>query len=84
MPYYDVHIYAIVRVKVACVEADSPQAAAHQTESSVDLHGLVVAGRAEYADDVEGLLVDALDEAGRRIDGQSVFLDPRRGDVPDD
>ena len=82
MPHYDVHIYAITRVKVARVEADSPQAAAREAERSVDLHQLVAASRAEYAEDIEGFLVDALAEDGRRIDGQSVTLDPKKGEVP--
>lgn len=75
MPHYDVHIYAIAHVKVGGVEADSPKAAASRAEQSVDLHVLLAAGQAEYAEDIEGFLVDALDEAGQRIDGQSVFLD---------
>jgi hypothetical protein len=28
-----------------------------------------------YADEIEGFLVDALDEAGERMEGQSVFFD---------
>jgi hypothetical protein len=81
MPNYDVHIYVITRVKVGGVEADSPKAAASREEQSVDLHVLLAAGQAEYAEDIEGFLVDALDEAGQRIDGQSVFLDPKKGEA---
>ena len=75
MPRFDVHIYAIARLKVAGVEADSSQDAARNAEDLVDLHQAVAAGEAEYADDIEGFLVDPLDESGQRIEGKSVYCD---------
>ena len=74
MPKYDVHIYAIARLKVADIDADSPQDAAQKAEQRVDLHHAIANREAEYADDIEGFLVDVLDEAGQRIQGQSVFF----------
>jgi hypothetical protein len=75
MPRFDVHLYVIARLKVASVEADSPQDAARKAEHLVDLHQAVSAGDAEYADGIEGFLVDLLDEAGQRIEGHSVYCD---------
>jgi len=77
MPYFDVHVYAIARLKVAGVEADSPQDAVQKAEHLVDLRQAIALGEAEYADEIEGFLVDALDEAGERMEGQSVFFDPK-------
>ena len=75
MPKYDVHIYPIVRLRVAGVEADSPEEAARRAEESLDLHRLVACGAAEYAEDLDGFLVDPLDARGEPVDGQSVSLD---------
>lgn len=74
MPKYDVHIYAIARLKVADIDADSPQDAARKAEQQVDLHHAIAHREAEYADDIEGFLVDVLDKAGKRIEGQSIFF----------
>lgn len=76
MPRYVVHVYAITRLTLAASEAPSPEAAARQAEQGLDLHQLAAAGRLEYADQIEGFLVDMLDDRGERIDGRSVFLDP--------
>jgi hypothetical protein len=71
MSKYDVHIYAIARLKVADIQADSPEDAARKAEHSVDLHLAIARGEAEYAEAIEEFLVDRLDEWGDRIEGQS-------------
>lgn len=65
MPKYDVHIYAIVRVKVAGVEASSPAEAASHAESNTDLYTGFKDG--EYVDQIDGFLVDTLNAAGKII-----------------
>ncbi len=77
MPKYDVHIYAIARRKVSSVDADSPQGAARKAEGLVDLHQDISAGHAEYADDIEGFLVDLLDDGGQRVEAQSQIFNPK-------
>lgn len=77
MPKYDVHIYAIARLKVAGVEADSPPDAARKAEQTVDLHYAIASGDAEYADEIESFLMDLLDNAGHRVEGHSVYFDPK-------
>jgi hypothetical protein len=69
---YDVHIYAIVRVKVSGVEADSPENAARKAEEAVDLHELSRcriqgAAEVEYAEDIQDFLIDVLDREGNRV-----------------
>lgn len=76
MPRFDVHVYAIARLKVAGVEASSPDDAVRKAEHLVDLHQAIAAGEAEYADEIEGFLVDALDDAGDRIEGHTIFFKP--------
>jgi hypothetical protein len=75
MPNFDVYLYVIARLKVANIVADSAQDAARKAEHLIDLHQALSAGDAEYADDIEGFLVDLLDESGQRVDGQSVHCD---------
>ena len=75
MPRFDVHIYAIARLKVACIEAESPQDAARKAERMVNLHHAVAGGETEYAEEIEGFLVDLLDETGQWIEGESVYCD---------
>ena len=76
MPRFDVHIYAIARLKVAGILADSPEDAARQAEHCVDLRQAIARGEAEYAEAIEELLVDRLDESGARIEGQSRVVSP--------
>ena len=73
---YDVHLFAIVRVKVSGVEAESQQAAIAKTVEGVDLHelldregveaetpaGLVTAITA--AEEIAYVLVDEWDDPG--------------------
>ncbi len=74
MPRYDVHIYAIARRKVSGVDADSAQDAARKAERLVDLHQEISAGHAEYADGIEGFLVDLLDNNEQRVEVQSRYF----------
>jgi hypothetical protein len=80
MPRFDVHIYAIARVKVASVNADSPIDAIRTAEAAVDLHQAIASGDAAYADEIEGFLVDRLDDSEERMEGQSVFFDAKEHD----
>ena len=51
---YDVHIYAVVRVKVPNVEAESHLDAINKAETVTDLHALLP----NYAEEINGYLVD--------------------------
>jgi hypothetical protein len=53
---YDVHIYAVVRVKIEAVEADSQVAAIQEAQKGLDLEEAVRSG--EYAEEITGFLVD--------------------------
>lgn len=62
---YDVHLYAVVRVKVNDIEADSQTEAIDKAESLVNFNSLFDASRpsrvvehVEYADEVNAALVD--------------------------
>ena len=59
---YEVHIYAIVRVKVVDVEAESQQEAIRNAEARCDLYALFQQNdrepNTEYAEDIDGFLVD--------------------------
>lgn len=94
MPTFDVHAYAVVRVKTVNVEAPTMEEAIQKVEKSYDLNALLDqptcgmcpaavwnASRAitnqhveyiEYADEVQGYLVDVVGDAGfaktRRFD----------------
>lgn len=76
MPKYDVHIYAVVRVKMEAIEADSTTDAVEKAREKflnrVDYHQRV----GEFADDFEGYLVDPYKEDGVEIDGDnSVYIE---------
>ena len=59
MAKFEVHVYAIVRVKVENVEANTAQEATGKAEESLDLNEMFNGiPNAEYADDVDGFLVD--------------------------
>jgi len=62
---YDVHLYAVVRVKVPGVKAKSPEEAAKKADESIDLHTAFATG--EYAEEVEAILVDTLDAEGKVV-----------------
>jgi hypothetical protein len=66
MPKFNVHIYAIVRVTVEGVEAESPEAAAKIADEKTDLHrSCPEVG--EYADSVDGYMVDQVNDTGEQV-----------------
>lgn len=76
MPKYDVHIYAVVRVKLEAIEADDPKNAVEVAREKflnrVDYHQRF----GQFADDFEGYLVDPYKEDGVEIDGDhSVYIE---------
>jgi len=65
MNKYDVHIYAVTRVKVAGVEAARQKQAIVKAEKKVDLHSVLDGGAfglniesIEYAEEIVGFMVD--------------------------
>jgi len=66
---YDVHIFAIVRVKVARISAESQIEAIHKAEGSVDLYTLfnkpdsVNVETTEFADGISHYLVDEVGDS---------------------
>jgi hypothetical protein len=76
---HNVHIYAVVRVKVADVEADTPEAATERAEAAVDLHALFrgLAGHGatdtEYAEAIDSFVVDVLNGDGQRVKSVDVM-----------
>lgn len=65
MPEYNVHVYAIVRVKVAGIEAESPIDAITQAQEVVDYDYFSYAlskvdDEAEYTGEDESYLVDVV------------------------
>ena len=65
MPKYDVHLYAVVRVKVPGVEANSPEEAAKIADDQTDLDHAFKDG--EYIEEIEAILVDTLDATGKVV-----------------
>lgn len=61
---YTVHIYLIVRVKVAGIEADSQEEAMKKAEAKVDFHTIFdsMNETIEYAEDIDGFHVDEEDD----------------------
>ena len=57
MPKYDVHVYAVFRVLVRNVEADSQEGACERTDVAANFIGFEQPGL-EYANDISGFLVD--------------------------
>ena len=68
MTKYRVHIYAIVRVPVD-VEAESPEKAVELADQATNLHEAFRQG--EYADDIDGFLVDELGPQGIVVSSQA-------------
>jgi hypothetical protein len=62
---FNVHLYAVVRVMVPGVEANSPEEAAKKADEATDLHHAFREG--EYAEEVESILVDTLDANGEVV-----------------
>lgn len=77
---YDVHIYAVVRIKVSNVEAKDPMEAAKRAEASVNkdelfpkkthASGLLT----DNAEEIVGYHVDPLDAQGKPLADKSVSL----------
>jgi hypothetical protein len=72
---FDVHIYAVVRVKVSGIEAESQQDAIKKAEDATDLHAMFRGDvdafssypvESEYTEDVESFLVDEVGDAEYR------------------
>lgn len=64
---HDVHIYAIVRVKVSGINAKNPAEAIKKAEASVDLHALFKNGDTqEFAEDIDCFLVDEVGDENLR------------------
>lgn len=57
MPKYDVHIFPVVRVRIAGVEAESQEAAIRKALASVNLEQVALHPD-DYADDIVDYLVD--------------------------
>ena len=68
MPKYDVTAYPILAVRIANVEADSPQEAIRKAEKAVDwgffCHAVPKGAESIQDEDFDGWLVDLLDEKG--------------------
>ncbi len=64
---YDVHIYAVCRIKVRGILADSPVQAAALAEKATDVEFQIRMGTATYADEIDSFLVDEVDEQGKVI-----------------
>jgi hypothetical protein len=58
MPKYQVHVYPVVRVLVPDIEADSPEEGCQKAEQALDFNNLFSQPGIEYADDIDGFLVD--------------------------
>ena len=58
MAKYNVHVYAIVRVLVSDVEAENHVEAMKKAERRANLDSLFSGRNTEYADELDGFLVD--------------------------
>lgn len=86
MPKFDVHIFAVVRVKVEGVEAEDKYDAVRRTEEidlypmfnwlpkGTDSSGLDVA-YTEFAEEVRGYIVDPILKSGRVDYDRSCFIE---------
>lgn len=78
---YDVHIYAIVRVKVQSIEAESQTEAIEKARVNTDMEQAIQEG--EFTDEVTGYLVDEAGDAEfkntRVYLADGVTLDPNFG-----
>ncbi|MGH9444444.1 MAG: hypothetical protein ACRD3O_01710 [Terriglobia bacterium] len=92
---YDVHIFAVVRVKISDVKARSHADAVRKAEAHVDLYRLFdaasIAGHAsefgasetEYADEVSSRLAYLVDQAGAKSYSQSRRFDEDHEEIPE-
>jgi hypothetical protein len=58
MPQFDIHIYAVVRVKVRGVEAENQAAAIARAVRETDLFEEIHRPEAEFSEDISHYLVD--------------------------
>ena len=91
---YDVHIFAVVRVKVAGIDAESQIEAIHNAEGSVDLYtlfskpGSVSVEITEFADGISHYLVDEVGDLTYKrsrfyeADGETVLDFARTDGIP--
>ena len=63
---YDVYIFAVVRVKVPGVDADSQQAAIRQAVQNIDLHAQFDGSNTAYTDEISSYMVDEVGDAEYR------------------
>lgn len=76
MPKYDVHIYAVVRVKMEAIEADSTTQAVEKAREKFLNRVDYCQSVGEFADDFEGYLVDPYKEGGVEVDSEnSVYIE---------
>ena len=64
MPRYVVHVYAVVRVPIKGVNAESPEEAVKKVDEEINLHEILDKGEVEYAEDVTEYLVDEVGDDG--------------------
>jgi hypothetical protein len=62
---YDVHVYAVVRIKVPGIEAESPSEAAKMAEELTDF--IAAVRSSQYADMIDDFVVDQLDDDGNVV-----------------
>lgn len=67
---YDVHIYAIVLVKVRNLESVSHATAIEKAMAETDLNELFSTPNTEFADDIDGFLVDEVGDEDFRSSKQ--------------
>lgn len=91
---YNVHIFAVVRVKVSDVEARSHADAVGKAEQRADLYrlfdsaymsyhvSLCGASEAEFADELSGRMAYLVDEAGDSGWSRSRCFDGNRKQIP--
>ena len=64
MPRYVVHVYAVIRVPIKGVNAESPEEAVKKVDEEINLHEILDKGEVEYAEDVTEYLVDEVGDDG--------------------
>jgi hypothetical protein len=63
---YDVHIFAVVRVTVGSVEAQTQKAAIRKAVDSTDLYEIFAGENTDYAEEITSYLVDEVGDEGHR------------------
>jgi len=60
---YDVHIFAVIRIKVGGIQADNQKEAIRQALQSVHLHAQFDGANTAYADEISSYMVDEVGDA---------------------